>query len=56
MIVDRTQAIKMAIKMATKRDIVVVAGKGHETYQEIKGEKHPYDERIIIKDIIEQLS
>ena len=54
-IVDRTEAIKQAIKMATKRDIIVLAGKGHEPYQEINGEKHPYDERIIVKDIIEDL-
>ncbi|MBQ2836296.1 MAG: UDP-N-acetylmuramoyl-L-alanyl-D-glutamate--2,6-diaminopimelate ligase [Clostridia bacterium] len=51
-IVDRTEAIKEAIKMANKLDIIVLAGKGHEPYQEINGEKLPYDERIIVKDII----
>lgn len=54
-VVDRTEAIKEAIQMATKRDIIVLAGKGHEPYQEINGVKHPYDERIIVKDIIEKL-
>lgn len=54
-IVDRTEAIKEAIKMATKRDIIILAGKGHEPYQEINGEKHPYDERIIVNEIIEKL-
>lgn len=54
-IVDRTQAIKEAIKMATKRDIIVLAGKGHEPYQEINGIKHPYDERIIVKELIEEI-
>lgn len=54
-VVDRTEAIKQAIKMATKRDIIVLAGKGHEPYQEINGEKYPYDERIIVRDIIEKL-
>ena len=54
-VVDRTEAIEQAIKMATKRDIIVLAGKGHEPYQEINGEKYPYDERIIVKDIIEKL-
>lgn len=54
-VVDRTEAITQAIKMATKRDIIVLAGKGHETYQEINGVKHPYDERIIVKDIIEKM-
>ena len=54
-IVDRIQAIEEAIKMATKRDIVILAGKGHETYQEINNEKYPFDERIIIKEIIGKL-
>ena len=51
-IVDRTEAIKHAIEIANKNDIIVLAGKGHETYQEINGEKYPYDERKIIKKII----
>ena len=38
--------------MATKNDIIVIAGKGHETYQEINGEKRHYDEREIIKEVI----
>lgn len=54
-VVDRIEAIRQAIKMATKRDIIVLAGKGHEPYQEINGVKHPFDERIIVKDIIEKL-
>ena len=54
-VVDRIEAIKQAIKMATKRDIIVLAGKGHEPYQEINGVKHPFDERIIVKDLIEQM-
>lgn len=51
-IVDRIEAIKYAIKMANKNDIIVLAGKGHEPYQEINHEKHPFDERIIVNDII----
>ena len=51
-IVDRIQAIKYAIDMANKNDIIVLAGKGHETYQEINGKKNHFDEREIIKDII----
>lgn len=51
-IVDRIEAIKYAIDMANKNDIIVLAGKGHETYQEINGEKHHFDEREIIKEII----
>ncbi len=53
-VVDRTEAITEAIKMATKRDIIVLAGKGHEPYQEINGVKYDYDERIIVKQIIEK--
>ena len=51
-VVDRTEAIKEAINMATKLDIIVLAGKGHEPYQEINGEKFPFDERIIVNEII----
>ena len=54
-VVDRIEAIRQAIKMATKRDIIVLAGKGHEPYQEINGVKHPFDERIIVKDLIEEI-
>ena len=54
-IVDRVEAIKQAIKMATKRDIIVLAGKGHEPYQEIDGVKHPFDERIIVNELIEEI-
>ena len=52
-IVDRTEAIKHAIEIANKNDIIVLAGKGHETYQEINGVKHPYDERDIVKKIMQ---
>ena len=48
-IVDRTEK---AINMANKNDIIVLAGKGHEPYQEINGVKYPFDERIIVKEII----
>ena len=54
-IVDRTEAIEKAIKMATKRDIIILAGKGHEPYQEINGVKYPFDERIIVNEIIEKM-
>ena len=54
--VDRVKAIENAIKMANKRDIIVLAGKGHEPYQEINGKKYPFDERIIVNDIINNMS
>ena len=54
-VLDRVNAIETAIKMANKRDIIILAGKGHEPYQEINGEKYPFDERIIVKNIIEKM-
>ena len=55
-IVDRKEAIKKAIKMAHKRDLVLIAGKGHELTQEINGKKYPFDEREIVKNILENIS
>ena len=55
-VVDRTEAIRNAIKMANKRDIIILAGKGHEPYQEINGVKYPFDERIIVRDIINEIN
>ncbi|MBI3234834.1 MAG: UDP-N-acetylmuramoyl-L-alanyl-D-glutamate--2,6-diaminopimelate ligase [Bacteroidetes bacterium] len=52
-ITDRKEAIKTAITMCGKGDIILVAGKGHETYQEIKGIKHPFDDK---KTLIEQFN
>ena len=54
-VLDRKEAIKEAIKMASKIDIVVIAGKGHEMYQEIKNKKIPFDERKIVKEIIDEM-
>ena len=54
-IVDRTDAIKRAIEIANSDDIVMLIGKGHETYQEINHVKHHYDEREIVKEIIDKM-
>ena len=54
-ICDRREAIKYAITHGQKGDIIVLAGKGHEDYQEIKGKKYPMDERVLIKEILEEL-
>lgn len=54
-IVDRKKAIEKAIRMANKTDIVVLAGKGHEPYQEINGVKNPFDERVIVREIIDDI-
>lgn len=54
-VLNRKEAIKKAIQMANKRDIVILAGKGHELEQEINGEKKEFDERKIVKEIIQKL-
>ncbi len=51
-IVDRREAIKKAIKIAKRNDIIVIAGKGHELTQEINGKEYPFDERKIVKEIL----
>ena len=53
-VVDRIAAIRHAMDMAKKDDIIVLAGKGHETYQEIMGVKHHMDEREIVAQILEE--
>lgn len=50
-ITDRREAIKAACRMAQKGDVVLVAGKGHETYQEIKGVKHHFDDKEVLAEI-----
>ena len=54
-ICDRKEAIRYAITHGEPGDIVVLAGKGHEDYQEIKGVKYPMDERVLIQEILEEL-
>ncbi|HEY8933751.1 MAG TPA: UDP-N-acetylmuramoyl-L-alanyl-D-glutamate--2,6-diaminopimelate ligase [Cyclobacteriaceae bacterium] len=49
---DREEAIKTACMMAKENDIILVAGKGHETYQEVKGVKHPFDDREVVERMI----
>ena len=53
-ITDRLQAIKTAVSMAEKGDIILIAGKGHEKYQEINGVKHDFDDMQTVKDIFNQ--
>lgn len=50
--VDRHEAIKLACAMAQKGDIILVAGKGHEKYQDIKGVKHPFDDKKILIEML----
>ncbi len=53
---DRKEAIATAVEMANKEDIILVAGKGHEKYQEINGVKHDFDDKAVLKAIFEQLN
>ena len=51
---DRKDAIRYAIRNGQPGDIIVLAGKGHEDYQEIKGKKYPMDERVLIREILSE--
>jgi UDP-N-acetylmuramoyl-L-alanyl-D-glutamate--2,6-diaminopimelate ligase len=54
-IVDRKQAIKTACQLAQPSDIILIAGKGHETYQEIQGVRHHFDDMEVVKEFLEQM-
>jgi UDP-N-acetylmuramoyl-L-alanyl-D-glutamate--2,6-diaminopimelate ligase len=54
-ILDRKQAIKTACQLAEAKDIILIAGKGHETYQEIKGERLDFDDFKTVKELLKQL-
>lgn len=54
-IIDRKEAIRYAIEHGEPGDIIICAGKGHETYQEINGVKHDMDERVLIAEVLEEL-
>ena len=55
-ITDRKQAIKVACQLARPNDIILIAGKGHEKYQEIKGVKYDFDDMLIVKEFLGQLN
>ena len=54
-IIDRKEAIRYVIENGRPGDVIVLAGKGHEDYQEICGVKHPMDERVLIAEVLEEL-
>ena len=54
-IINRNQAIKTACQMANANDIILIAGKGHETYQEINGERFDFDDYQIVQEFLKQL-
>ena len=54
-IIDRKEAIRYVIEHGRPGDVIVVAGKGHEDYQEIRGVKYPMDERVLIQEVLQEL-
>ena len=54
-IIDRKEAIRYAIENGRVGDVIILAGKGHETYQEIKGVKYDMDDRVLIAEVLEEL-
>ena len=55
MIENRKEAIRKALHIAEDGDIIVLAGKGHETYQEIMGVKRPFDEKVIVSELLKEM-
>jgi UDP-N-acetylmuramoyl-L-alanyl-D-glutamate--2,6-diaminopimelate ligase len=54
-IADRREAIKKALTTATEGDCIVIAGKGHETYQEINGKRYHFDDREVVRELSKEL-
>ncbi len=52
---NRREAIRYAMSIAEPGDVIVLAGKGHETYQEIKGVKYPFDEKVVVRELLEEM-
>ena len=52
---NRRSAIRHAMEIAREGDIIVLAGKGHETYQDIQGVKHPFDEKVVVQELLEEM-
>ena len=53
---NRREAINRALRMAEEGDVIVLAGKGHETYQEIMGIKRPFDEKVVVAELLEEMN
>ena len=49
---DRRKAIQFALNKSSSGDIILIAGKGHENYQEIEGIKYPFDDRQVVKELV----
>ena len=55
-ITDRKEAIRVACNLANQNDIILLAGKGHEKYQEIKNVKYPFDDKAILQELYKELN
>ena len=53
---NRREAIRRALQMGEDGDIIVLAGKGHETYQEIMGVKRPFDEKVVVRELLQEMN
>jgi UDP-N-acetylmuramoyl-L-alanyl-D-glutamate--2,6-diaminopimelate ligase len=52
---DRREAIRYCLQNAQRGDVIVLAGKGHEDYQEIRGVKYPFDERVVVAELLKEI-
>ena len=55
MIENRREAIRFAMQMGKPGDVIVLAGKGHETYQDIGGRKLPFDEKVVVRELLSEM-
>ena len=52
---DRKEAIRKALKLAKEGDLILIAGKGHEDYQEVEGKRYPFDDRKVVRELLEEI-
>ena len=55
MIENRREAIRYALEMGREGDVIILAGKGNETYQDIMGVKRPFDEKVVVQELLREL-
>ena len=52
---NRREAIRYALEMGREGDVIILAGKGNETYQDIMGVKRPFDEKVVVSELLEEM-
>ena len=52
---NRREAIRRALEMGREGDVIILAGKGHETYQDIMGVKRPFDEKVVVRELLDEM-